>query len=76
MVEILDVRVYSRICTFLLQLQRTKYLLDQVSGISLRRGTSGDEIIVHAVRIQLIWFVNTLLTYVGIVVSSPSYCGG
>jgi hypothetical protein len=72
MAEILDVRVYSWICTFLLQLQRTKYLLDQVSGISLRRGTSGDEVIVHAVRMELVWFVNTLLTHIGVVVSSPS----
>lgn len=64
--------IYQQILTFLLQIQRTKYLLDRVSSISQhreRRGLKGDIHIVHAVRLELIWFVNSLLNYLGVVVN-------
>lgn len=66
--------MYQQILTFLLQIQRTKYLLDHVSGISQhreRRGFKGDIHIIHVVRLELIWFVNTLLNYLGVVVYLP-----
>ena len=65
--------VYQRILTFLLQIQRTKYLLDHCSSISQqreRKGLKGDVHIVHVVRLELLWFVNTLLNYMGFVVRS------
>ena len=64
--------MYQQILTFLLQIQRMKYLLDHISSISQhreRRGLKGDIHIVHAVRLELIWFVNTLLYYLGVVVN-------
>jgi hypothetical protein len=70
--------VYQQILTFLLQLQRTKYLLDRVGAIAQqrdRRGLKGHSSIVHVVRLQLTWFVNTLLHHLGIMVPfllSPS----
>jgi Gamma tubulin complex component C-terminal len=63
--------VYQQIFTFLLQIQRTKYLLDHISSISQhreRRKLKGDIHIIHALRLELIWFVNTLLNYLGFVV--------
>src|SRR5271155_4475207 len=63
--------VYQQILTFLLQIQRTKYLLDHCSSISQqreRRGLKRDVHIVHVVRLELLWFVNTLLNYLGVVV--------
>lgn len=63
--------VYQQILTFLLQIQRTKYLLEFISTISRRRERrrlKGDVRIVHVVRLELIWFVNLLLHYLGIVV--------
>jgi hypothetical protein len=63
--------VYQQILTFLLQIQRTKYLLDHCSSISQqreRRGLKRDVHIVHVVRLELLWFVNTMLNYLGVVV--------
>ena len=67
--------VYQQILTFLLQIQRTKYLLDRCSSISRqreRRGLRRDVHIVHVVRLELLWFVNTLLNHLGVVVLSLS----
>src|SRR5579871_1227426 len=63
---------YQQICTFLLQIHRTKYLLNRISAISQRRERKklpGDAHIVHAVRLELLWFINVLLYHVGVVVS-------
>lgn len=63
--------VYQQILTFLLQLQRTKYVLDRVAAITQqrdRRGLKGDSNIVYVVRLELSWFVNTLLHHLGVVV--------
>jgi len=70
--------VYQQILTFLLQIQRTKYLLDRCAGISQqreRRGLQRDVHIVHGVRLELSWFVNTLLNYLGVVVRCLSNRG-
>lgn len=67
--------VYSQILTFLLQIQRTKYLLEYISVISQHRergGLKGDIHIFHAVRLELLWFANTLLNYLGVIVIFPS----
>jgi hypothetical protein len=64
--------VYQQILTFLLQIQRAKYLLDRVSGVAQhreRRGLERDIPAVHAVRLELLWFVNTGLHHFGYVVS-------
>jgi len=63
--------VYQQICTFLLQIHRTKYLLDHIAAISQqreRKGYPGDSHIVHAVRLEFLWFVNMLLHHFGVVV--------
>src|SRR5271154_6118532 len=70
--------VYQQILTFLLQIQRTKYLLDHCSSISQQRerwGLKRDVHIVHVVRLESLWFVNTLLNYLGVVVWSSLEIG-
>ena len=67
--------MYQKILTFLLQIQRAKYMLDRVSGVSQhreRRGLVGDIPAVHAVRLELLWFVNTVLHHFGYVVIEPT----
>ena len=62
---------YQQVLTFLLQVNRAKYVLHCASTISQKRerkGMEGDTPIVHAVRLKLLWFVNSLLHYLGDVV--------
>jgi len=40
-----------------------------------RRGLKGDMNIVHVVRFELTWFVNTLLHHLGVVVRPPDSDG-
>jgi len=63
--------VYQRIFTFLLQLCRTKDLLDRVSMVMVQceKGDGErDAHIVHVVRGELLWFVNTVIHHIGVVV--------
>ena len=70
--------VYPQILTFLLQIHRTKYLLDYISRVALyreRKGLTKDANIIHVVRFELLWFVKTLLHHFGVVVRFIWICG-
>ena len=58
-----SIEVYQRVYTFLMQLQRAKYLLQQRNTRSVQGTNKKPLSRVYALRHRLLWFTNTMLTY-------------
>ena len=64
-----SMRIYQRIFVLLTQLQRSKYLVQQVkftqASLPVRRSAFDDEAaLVYAVRLRLLWLTNTIMAYI------------
>jgi hypothetical protein len=69
--------VYQQTFTFLVQIHWVKSLLGRMSVITQQRRRAGlheDANIVHVVRLELLWFVNTLLNHLGVTVLLEWMC--